>query len=48
MKKLEFFNKKIYVTGDVHGNLSELVYYLKSMNVSNSVVIVAGDIGLGF
>lgn len=48
MKKLEFFDKKIYVTGDVHGNLSELVYYLKSMKVSNSVVIIAGDIGLGF
>lgn len=48
MEKLEFFNKKAYVTGDVHGRLSELVYYLKTMKITNSVVIIAGDIGLGF
>lgn len=48
MEVLEFFNKKVYVTGDVHGKLSELIYYLKNMKISNSIIIIAGDIGLGF
>ena len=48
MNTLTFFNKKIYVTGDLHGNFTKLIYYLKNIKLSNAVVIIAGDIGLGF
>lgn len=36
------------VSGDIHGEIRTLVYNLRRLNVRDSVVIVAGDCGIGF
>lgn len=36
------------VCGDIHGEFKTLVYNLKRLGVENSVVILAGDCGIGF
>lgn len=44
----DFFNKNVYVTGDIHGNYALLINKLKTNNINNALIIVAGDIGIGF
>lgn len=44
----DFVNKEVYVTGDIHGNYTSLIQKLKDNEISNALVIVAGDIGIGF
>lgn len=41
-------HKKVYVAGDIHGNISTLVYKIYQGKISNAVIIVAGDCGFGF
>jgi predicted phosphodiesterase len=38
----------IIVCGDIHGNYSEIINFLEKYNLSNVVIIVAGDFGIGF
>ena len=38
----------LYFCGDLHGNLQYLKYHIKQYNITNSCIICAGDIGLGF
>lgn len=40
--------KYLCVSGDIHGEIRTLVYNLRRLNVKDSVVIVAGDCGIGF
>lgn len=40
--------KYLCVSGDIHGEIRTLVYNLRRLNVRDSVVIVAGDCGIGF
>ncbi|MDU1892983.1 MAG: metallophosphoesterase [Dysgonomonas sp.] len=40
--------KSIYVSGDIHGEIRSLVYNLRRLNIRDSIVIVAGDCGIGF
>ena len=38
----------LYFQGDIHGEFNVLLYSLKSESVSNAIVILLGDCGLGF
>lgn len=39
----------LYVVGDIHGEFRELVFNLtEKYSLENSVIVVAGDVGLGF
>lgn len=40
--------ESICVCGDIHGEFPTLVYNLKRLGIGDSVVIVAGDCGIGF
>lgn len=45
------FNKEytnIYISGDIHGAFRTLVYNIKRLNITDSVIIIAGDCGVGF
>lgn len=44
----EYLNKKVFVVGDIHGQFKQLIYELKRKKISDSLIIIAGDIGLGF
>jgi len=49
--KLVFDNKfdSIVVVGDIHGEIKSLVFKItQQYNIKNSLIIVAGDVGLGF
>lgn len=48
MNIVEFDKKKVVVCGDIHGEFETLVYNLKINNITNSLIIVAGDCGFGF
>lgn len=51
MKKIKTYklNKRpVYITGDIHGNFDIIVHKVKTLNISNAIIIVAGDCGLGF
>lgn len=41
-------HKQIYVAGDIHGNISSLVYKIHRDKITNAIIIVAGDCGFGF
>lgn len=43
-----FTNRKVYITGDVHGNFVKLIFSLTQKLIKDAVVIVAGDVGIGF
>ena len=48
MKTLDYRTyEKVYVIGDIHGYFGEL-YNVISNDLSDSIIIIAGDIGLGF
>lgn len=36
------------VCGDIHGEFKTLIYNLKQLGIENSIVILAGDCGIGF
>lgn len=40
--------QSIYFCGDLHGNLEYLKYTINSQHLTNSVIFVCGDVGLGF
>ena len=40
--------KNLVVCGDIHGEFSTLAYNVKRLGIENSVIIVAGDCGVGF
>ncbi|MEG0994021.1 MAG: metallophosphoesterase [Bacteroidales bacterium] len=41
-------SKSIYVCGDIHGDFKCLIGQIQKSNLENSVLIVAGDCGIGF
>lgn len=47
-KKYNFYDKRVYVVGDIHGNFKIIKNRIKESKINNSVIIFAGDIGLGF
>ena len=36
------------VCGDIHGEFRQLVYNIKRLSITDSVIVVAGDCGIGF
>ncbi len=40
--------RNLVVCGDIHGEFSTLAYNVKRLGIENSVIIVAGDCGIGF
>lgn len=38
----------IYVLGDIHGNFDTVKYLIKLYDISNCVIVIAGDCGFGF
>lgn len=48
MKPIKFVNKSVYCLGDIHGNFNQIPHVLSMYNITNSVVIVVGDCGVGF
>ena len=48
MNLVESDKKKVVVCGDIHGEFETLVYNLKINNITDSLIIVAGDCGFGF
>lgn len=48
--KLEFTNifESIIVSGDIHGDIMPLVFKIEQYKIKNSLIIVAGDVGIGF
>lgn len=48
MNIVESDKKNIVVCGDIHGEFETLVYNLKINNITDSLIIVAGDCGFGF
>jgi predicted phosphodiesterase len=39
---------QILFCGDIHGNFRTLVFYLETKKITNSIIFVCGDCGLGF
>jgi predicted phosphodiesterase len=40
--------RNLVICGDIHGEFSTLVYNVKRLGIENSMIIVAGDCGIGF
>lgn len=40
--------ESIYFCGDIHGNLEYIKYRLNHEHLTNSIIFICGDIGLGF
>ena len=40
--------KDIYFCGDLHGNLEYLKYIINNYHLTDSVIFICGDVGLGF
>lgn len=38
----------LYICGDIHGEFKSLVYEIKRKEIVNSIILVAGDCGIGF
>lgn len=45
---LKFNTKSVYAIGDLHGEFNVLPYFIKSYDIKDSIIIVCGDIGIGF
>ena len=41
-------NRRLIFCGDIHGNLKQLVYELKRLDIKNTNLIILGDFGAGF
>ncbi len=37
-----------FVCGDIHGEFRTLLYEIKRKKISNAIVLIAGDCGIGF
>lgn len=48
MNRLFIDTETVYCAGDLHGNFGGLKYYINNILPENCVLIVCGDIGLGF
>lgn len=48
IKTYNFSGKRVYVVGDIHGHFAILSNKVKELKITDSVIIFAGDIGLGF
>ena len=48
MKRIEVYSKPIYVVADVHGAFDIFEKYINHNELSDCVIIVAGDSGIGF
>lgn len=48
VKVLKFNVDSVYCTGDLHGNFNSIGYQIKKSDIHNSIIIVCGDVGLGF
>lgn len=46
--KHNYKNLNVYVCGDIHGNFAYLIHMIRTYHITNSIVILAGDVGLGF
>jgi len=38
----------LYICGDIHGEFKTLVYEIKRKEIINSIILIAGDCGIGF
>lgn len=38
----------LYISGDIHGKFRTLVYNIKRLRIKDTVIIIAGDCGIGF
>ena len=38
----------LYICGDIHGEFKSLVYEIKCKEIVNSIILIAGDCGIGF
>ena len=48
MENKKFLADHIYAVGDIHGYWKSLIAVIKRYEITNSIVIVCGDCGLGF
>lgn len=48
MNQYKFNVENVICVGDIHGNFKPLVGYIKQYNLHNTLLVVCGDIGLGF
>lgn len=44
----EFAKQDIYVVADIHGNFGAFLVNIKKFELKNCIIIICGDIGLGF
>lgn len=40
--------QSLCVCGDIHGEFKQLIYNIKRLSISDAVIVVAGDCGIGF
>lgn len=45
---LKLNTKAVCTTGDLHGRFNDIIYFLKTNDIENTVLIICGDIGMGF
>lgn len=48
MEILKINTESVYCVGDLHGNFKDILYFIKTNDIKNSVIIFCGDIGIGF
>lgn len=48
MEILKINIESVYCVGDLHGNFKDILYFIKTNDIKNSVIIFCGDIGIGF
>lgn len=50
MKLYDEFDKYdfLFVCGDIHGEFRTLLYEIKRKGISNAIILIAGDCGIGF
>ena len=48
MNRYEVTATDIYAIGDLHGYFESLINWIKTNDITNSVIIICGDVGFGF
>ena len=48
MEILKINTDSVYCVGDLHGNFKDILYFIKTNDIKNSIIIFCGDIGIGF